>query len=156
MKKQKFKITTAYLYNVYNLDKYEKTFNKTVAAIRKFKKSNPFDAIAFSGTSGAALAYPLSLKLKVPLICVHKYKTHSSLSIEGVCFPNKYIIVDDLIESGSTIKRIIKKIKIYHEEFKAFKLVSSQKGPEPVGIVLYNRNYSLYQSKFNNIPIIKI
>ena len=80
------------------------------------RKRNPvlFDAIAFRGTSGAAMAYPLSIKLNVPLICVRKSteKSHGG-NIEGSSGIDvtKYIIVDDFIDSGSTIRAIIDAIK---------------------------------------------
>ncbi len=63
-------IFTSYLRKVYDPDIFEllvpRVIDKAVEAMVKC----PFDAIAFTGTSGAALAYILSWKLKVPLLCV--------------------------------------------------------------------------------------
>lgn len=72
----------------------------------------PFQAIAFRGASGAAMAYPISAQLNIPLIYVRKPRELShGLSIEGTNKNiTKYIIVDDFIETGKTIKEIIKAI----------------------------------------------
>lgn len=103
IKKKKFEhvISTDYLGKVYRVTDYIKIINKMVTAIRKFQKRHKFDAIAFTGTSGASMAYPLSLRLKLPLICVRKNdRNHFGYPIEGCVTADNYIIVDDFISDG--------------------------------------------------------
>lgn len=138
-----------YLDQIYHPAQYAKTITKLVAAIRKFKKNNPFDAIAFTGTSGAAAAYPLSLRLKIPLICVRKERSHSYLEVEGAYSMSKYIIVDDFISSGKTIDQIVLKIN------NAYKALAYKK-PTPIGIVLYHSFGKNSDDKWKNIPVVKI
>jgi adenine/guanine phosphoribosyltransferase-like PRPP-binding protein len=127
-------IRTEYLKSVYYLDKYKLSVRAAEKALRKFRKKQPFDTIAFSGTSGAAFAYPLSLRLNVPLICVRKGKDHFFGTVEGRIDAKRIIIVDDFIDSGTTVKRIKREVKRY-----------SKKNFEFVGIYIYNNTRDKYQ-----------
>ena len=136
-------IKTDYLGKVYQVNKFIEEINKAAKIIRKFKRKNPFDAIAFTGTSGAAFAYPLSYKLGIPLICIRKSVTdnHFRRKVEGQVNTKRYIIVDDFIESGKTIRRIQKEIKNNW----------AAKPPQLIGIYLYAQSYPYYEL----VPLIK-
>lgn len=120
-----------YLESAFNVKSFRITINTAIKAIKKFEKKTPFEAIAFSGVSGAAIAFPLSYLLNKPLLCVRKSTedTHSADLIEGCDNAPRYIIVDDFIASGETIRRIKKEIK------------NRTKG-ELVGIYLFAMNKS--------------
>lgn len=138
------KIRTDYLGRVYG-QSFLKLVPKAVLKLKEFQKKNPFDAIAFTGSSGAALAFPLSYLLKVPLIHVrkkdknHYYGGH----IEGTISSRRYIIVDDFIESGTTVYKIINTIKKVYTH-----------PAEVVGICLYDSRS--HKSSFDGIPVIRI
>lgn len=70
-----------------------------------------FDAIACTGTSGLMIV-PQVAELLDKHICIvrNTEDCYSEFPVEGVC-PHRYIIVDDLICSGNTVKRIIKAMK---------------------------------------------
>src|SRR5579885_145290 len=112
MKKTSHVIRTDYLDRVYRVNQFTKTVEKAAKTLRSFRRKHPFDAIAFTGTSGAAIAYPLSYLLGVPLICVRKSTrdNHFGYKIEGCMTAENYIIVDDFIESGSTVNKVRKSI----------------------------------------------
>ncbi len=134
-------IQTEYLGDVYS-KQFLKLVPRAVKKLRSLKKKYHFDAIAFSGSSGAALAYPLSYLLKMPLIHVRKGSSHyGSGRIEGTISSKRFIIIDDFIETGGTIKRIIREVKKEMNEAK------------PVVICLYS---STSNSSFNDIPIFTI
>lgn len=82
--------------------------------VAKAKKELKFDYIVFTGISGASIAWPVCYKLKIPAIVVRKpgEKSHG-YPVEGVgankC--KKYIIIDDFISSGNTIRKIIDSIE---------------------------------------------
>ncbi len=122
-------IQTDYLGKVYGKE-FLTLVPKVVKKLRAIKRKHPFDAIAFTGSSGAALAYPLSYLMKMPLIHVRKDDDshYSSGLIEGTISSKRYVIVDDFIESGNTIKRIIKTI---NKELK-------KSGAKPAAICLYS------------------
>lgn len=146
---------TAYLDSIYQSPlKYKRLVNKIADQLISLKKKTKFNAIAFRGSSGAALAYPLSIQLNIPIICVRKSREPShGFSIEGTQRNiKKYIIIDDFMEHGKTIKAILMamdKKKDYFNEGKA----------ECIGIVLYtisqrgewNSDFFTYKKK--KIPI---
>ena len=102
-------IQSEYLKHIYDLDHYRDTIREAVKALRPWDKTYPFDSIAFRGTSGAALAFPLSLRLKKTLMCIRKDDGNhfGSNTIEGDHAANTYVIVDDCVESGDTVRKIV-------------------------------------------------
>lgn len=85
--------------------------------IRLAKKSlrpikDQFDAIAVRGVSGLLSGPILALALNKGLIVVRKDKEprHSHNMVEGDKSAAKYVIVDDLIDSGETVKEIIENV----------------------------------------------
>jgi hypothetical protein len=120
-------VTTGYLGGLFGGD-FAKHVDAAVKVVSEFRKKHPFDSIAFTGTSGAGMAFPLSYVMKVPLIHLPKpgvYR-HDYSKVEGTRSSKKYLIVDDFIGGGSTVKRIEKTI--------TDEIMSK---PEPVGIFLY-------------------
>jgi adenine/guanine phosphoribosyltransferase-like PRPP-binding protein len=74
-----------------------------------------FDTIVCTGISGVVFAPALAKKMGRKIAIVRKARdgTHSSNKVEADCFDDEfgnYIIVDDLISSGNTVKRITKAI----------------------------------------------
>lgn len=68
-----------------------------------------FDTIAFRGMSGALIAPTVAMELGKELLMVRKKQAeaHSSYMVEGNIESNKYIIIDDLIASGATIRNTV-------------------------------------------------
>lgn len=132
------RIQSDYLRPVYEVDQYKVIVKKFTAAIKKFRLKNYFDAIAFTGTSGAAMAYPVSAMLGIPLICVRKDRLcHYNHLIEGCVTADRYVIVDDFISGGTTMKKITDEIR------------NNMPNAKPVAIFLYttsgyNRTWSSY------------
>jgi adenine/guanine phosphoribosyltransferase-like PRPP-binding protein len=89
---------------------------KCVSAASKVleRYKDKYDTLAFAGISGAIIAPPLALKMGKELIAVRKAsdKCHSSYRVEGYDDVNNYIIVDDFIDTGATVRRIQE--QIYH------------------------------------------
>ena len=71
-------------------------------------KYHDFEAIAFRGMSGALVSIPLALKMGKTLIMVRKpdEDTHSSYPVEGDTQAKRYVIVDDFVASGDTVKAV--------------------------------------------------
>jgi adenine/guanine phosphoribosyltransferase-like PRPP-binding protein len=70
-----------------------------------------FDSIACCGTSGLMVVPQIAEILDKHIVIVRKNeRSYSSFKIEGVS-PYRYIIIDDLICSGSTIRHIKNSIK---------------------------------------------
>jgi adenine/guanine phosphoribosyltransferase-like PRPP-binding protein len=79
-----------------------------------------FDAFAFRGMSGALLAAPLAFILGKERILCRKQgeNNHSGHAVEGYKASKRYIIVDDGIDSGATVSRIICMISVFAPEAK--------------------------------------
>jgi len=85
-------------------------------AFVKLRKTLKFDAIAFSGSSGAVIAFPLAVSHEIPVIYVRKANEQShgfAVECNGEDQIKKYLIVDDFIASGATIDWIANQVKAY-------------------------------------------
>ena len=90
-----------------------KTRNKIIIkAVCKLRKiAETFDSIACCGVSGLMVVPQISELLNKNIIIVRKgEKCYSEFRTEGVA-PFRYIILDDLICSGNTVKHIKKVLK---------------------------------------------
>jgi adenine/guanine phosphoribosyltransferase-like PRPP-binding protein len=90
-------------------DTRKELLDKFVALIENSGVS--FDTIAFSGVSGALIAPLIADRLGKHLTVIRKRpeqeRAHSSRPCEGWCDPQaKYIIVDDFLDTGATVRRI--------------------------------------------------
>lgn len=90
-----------------------------------------FDAIAFTGLSGALLGSAVAMRLEKLLYCVRKVgeNRHSDHEVEGPLGEFRYVIIDDLIHTGGTLRRIIRQVR-QHSDNQA----------KLVGIWLYRDN----------------
>lgn len=84
---------------------------KKLAAIHK---SFPFVALAGIGHSGVPLMAALSYKIGVPMIAVRRKSNETQHDYtgewNGYYSGGPYLVVDDLISSGATLRRIISAI----------------------------------------------
>ena len=106
-------IRSGYLDHVFTPEKLKETVRLAKKKLRQIHKVNPFDTIVFTGISGAALGFTLSYETGFPVAVVRKSgeSTHSSYRIEGNCGTDRYLLLDDFIEGGHTIRRIIKRME---------------------------------------------
>ena len=165
------KFYSSYLQPIYDDPvKYKELISKTAARLRRLQKKTPFDAIAFRGTSGAALAYPISARMGIPLICVRKKgdNAHCCSTVEGSGLRDikRYIIIDDFIFSGNTIDEILSEINREAgfdngNNARSRKTDGADAFPDTiqcVAIVLYTA--SPYRNKaerfYRNIPLITV
>jgi orotate phosphoribosyltransferase len=91
-----------------------KSLKDFISKAVKDLRNKDFDAIVFSGYSGALVAPAVALRLKKHLIVVRKAGTdsHSSQTVEGYRGEKcKYIFLDDFVSLSKTIKRCIKKTR---------------------------------------------
>lgn len=98
-----------YLEEFIRVPKLKKRIKLAKAALKNYE----FDAIAYSGHSGALIAIPCALSMNKPLILVRKNgeQTHSCYSVEGFASAKKYVILDDFVSCGDTYHHIVDEIK---------------------------------------------
>ena len=87
---------------------------QTLPILRKLRRRLKFNTLAVSGHSGIVLATLLAAKLKMPLLAVRKdgdNECADSCRVNGTRLREcRYLILDDLISSGRTVKRILFRI----------------------------------------------
>ncbi len=96
-----------------------KDMHLLVPKAKRFLKNVDFDAIAFRGMSGCLFASVLAYELRKPMIMIRKrlkeseYRTdsHSCKIVEGDRAAKTFLIVDDFIATGTTVREICKEIK---------------------------------------------
>lgn len=137
-------------------NEYGQLVDRIADQLEALRKKQSFTGMVFRGQSGAALAYPLSARLRIPIICVRKKdeKTHG-FNVEGPqANVRRYIIIDDFIETGETIKALIDAI----DDENKWNKPSKHNQARCSGIVLYDEKYHNWSQKFfiykkNKIPI---
>lgn len=135
-RKKKHVIRTSYLGSVYDVSRFRRTIRRTLTALRRLREKSRFEAIAFRGSSGAALAFVASAELGVPLLHVRKPRddSHSGLAVEGATDAKSYVIVDDFVSSGETIREIVQRVEAHYERPSP----RAPDKPELVAVVLYD------------------
>lgn len=149
--------SSSYGWGVYSPKEFKNYMQKCLKKIVSLQKHLGFEGIAFSGNSGSSLGILAYYEHGIFPLYVRKLgeKHHGSL-IEGFSPKSgirKYLIVDDLIATGSTIRVMMRQI---HREAR----MNEQDIPECVGIFLYqsgdmfDRTFDAMNSIYKrNIPI---
>lgn len=106
---------------------------RSAAAIKKLALGSN-TAIVVHGNSGVSIGFAALTVESFPLVLVRKDNDNSHGSpIEGPdCKVESYYILDDIVDSGATVRRIVDKIT---------KLAQSKGEPVPVcrGVILYKQ-----------------
>ena len=114
--------------------KYRRLVVRIADQLGPLKKKLKFNAIAFRGSSGAALAYPLSILLNIPIICIRKPERSHGLLVESSKRNiRRYIIIDDFIDGGGTMNAILESMS-----HKYCWIDEQEATPMCVGIVLWD------------------
>lgn len=109
-------IISEYLHNVLDARDLKRVVADTVRAVESLRKKNKkIRAIAFTGVSGAAVAFPVAAITGIDLICVRKKRdsSHSCLSVEGAVNVDEIVVIDDFMSSGATLKKIVRSIRAH-------------------------------------------
>jgi hypothetical protein len=104
------RIAGAHLYKVFKAGNLKKIVNYTIEALQPHKDN--FDTIAVRGVSGVLVGSAVAIALNKHLIVVRKEEddSHSGVTCEGHLTARRYVIVDDFISSGRTVKTIATEI----------------------------------------------
>jgi adenine/guanine phosphoribosyltransferase-like PRPP-binding protein len=109
------------------MSEHKPNYDSTVAHLRPFIRPSDnkkiirnciavlshldFDTIAFRGLSGALLAPVIAMKMGKELIAVRKgEKCHSYRMLEGNTAVERYVIVDDFVSCGDTVRAILDEV----------------------------------------------
>lgn len=109
---QTMRIDTSYLDMVLGSQR-DKTVEQTIEDLYKVRKQ--FSVIAYTGHSGACIAPIVAYQLGKPLLIIRKeLSSHSSLMVEGIVDGTyRVVLVDDIIVSGETTRRVRAALRKY-------------------------------------------
>ena len=133
-------IGCGYLKSVTTQKNWRKSITRLLKGIRE--SSLDFDSVVFAGMSGALVAPTIAGRLRKSILMVRKAgdQNHGGYRLEGNPDTRNYIIIDDLIASGDTIRHMMKTIKA--NDF--------TRDAKCVGIFLYN---SQRNETFEGVPV---
>jgi adenine/guanine phosphoribosyltransferase-like PRPP-binding protein len=86
-----------------------------------------FNSIAARGLSGTLVSSPVCIATGKSIVVVRKGESTHGYEVEADVCPSRYIIIDDFIDTGATIKAIINRISGLYI------------GTKCVGVVLYQQ-----------------
>lgn len=102
------------------------------------KLEGQYDFVACTGKSGMSVAFAALAMSKThfDLITVRKGESSHGAEIEGLANGPRYIVVDDLTDTGSTLERIETKLDSAWHNCE----VDGGEKPEMVGVILYTKS----------------
>ncbi len=105
-------IRSSYLAPVLDKTQFPKLIQKAVDVLSGVE----FDAIAIRGNSGALFGGALSLRMDKALWLVRKDmdNAHSGYILEGDIHAERFIILDDLVATGITVRNIYQNVMRFH------------------------------------------
>ena len=102
-----------YLHPVFIKEEFSEMMRRTVRLARMMKRAYKYDTIVFTGMSGALVSSAISLAIDSSLVCIRKNEdsSHYPFNFEGNPNVKNYIIVDDFISGGATVRNLLSKMK---------------------------------------------
>lgn len=102
-------LDAGYLRTVLTPDTLRQSVMGVVRALRAVK--GEFDAIAVRGVSGSTVGAAAAFVLGKPLVVVRKpEQSHSRNYVEGLKRVGGYVIVDDFIDTGATVRKVVEEM----------------------------------------------
>lgn len=130
-----------YLLPTLDVESLQKVVKLVVRVLREKVGLDNFDAIVYSGMSGAGVATAVAVAVGKSLLMVRKVGVdcHSGLIVEGATRAERVVIIDDCIASGATLVRVVRAIEDSRANFNEYEW-SLVKVPKlkVVAVVLYN------------------
>lgn len=105
-------------YHCVSENQFKPVVKKTVTAIRRLQKLLEFDQIVCTGISGQSIAWPVGYVTGIPVAVVRRRgeRGHHGYKVENFKRTKRYIIIDDFICSGDTIKHMVSTISSEYGE----------------------------------------
>jgi orotate phosphoribosyltransferase-like protein len=128
-----FTIECGYGWTTFKPETWTKKLQACAKKVASLQKKHKIDALAYTGSSGAAAAYVLGVALDLPVVYVRKKgeSSHGNKVEANTSKPiSNYLIIDDFICSGATVESVVKGIEKYAKD-------NHVKPPNCVGVFLY-------------------
>jgi hypothetical protein len=127
---------------VFNPESFLDVVDKAAEKIEKIRVLYPeIEALAACGNSGVLLVGALAARLKMPVLVVRKKKdtNNDDRLVNGYIGAKGYLIIDDVIDSGATVRHIITEIQDAWERSDS-DFIREGYAPRFIGALLYNHS----------------
>ncbi len=127
-------IESEYLTSCFDYKFSKEIIDKCVNVI---KNRPEIEGIVLKGLSGMLIGIPVAHSLQMPFAVVRCcHGNHSPYDVEGCTTFTNYVIIDDIIDEGNTIKKIKSEMRKFNKKAKL------------KGIILYNTVFWENNEKF--------
>jgi adenine/guanine phosphoribosyltransferase-like PRPP-binding protein len=136
-------------YHHISKNQFKPTVKTTVTAIRRLKKILGFEQIVCTGISGQSIAWPVGYVTDIPVAVVRRKgeKQHHGYDVENFNRSRKFIILDDFVSSGDTIKHVLKTLSEDDRDTQLCVGVYCYSVWDSAGYVTFNRRKYFVYSK---------
>lgn len=103
---------------VFDFDALPELVTDCMKVLRQLQRRLKFNTIAVSGHSGLIIGALVAQKLKMPLLAIRKDgdKCLDTRKVNGTRLKDcRYLVLDDLVETGATFRRIVTEIDKAHK-----------------------------------------
>ena len=97
-------------YHCISVNQFKPVVKRTATALRRLKPVLGFEQIVCTGISGQSIAWPVGYVTGIPVDVVRRKgeRGHHGYTVENFARDKPYIILDDFVSSGSTIKYMVR------------------------------------------------
>lgn len=149
---------SGYSRHQFDREKLRATAQRIAVRIPKLLQRFGADAVVVTGKSGMSVAFAAMMLADLPLVVVRKRgeNSHGSM-VEGVegLVVRKYIILDDFVSSGDTVRTIARDMEQNAHAY-------DREVPQPVGVACYDSCYTspssvaLYGTDGNHVASVDV
>lgn len=99
-------------YHCISENQFKRVVKQTATAIRRLQKLLEFNQIVCTGISGQSIAWPVGYVTDIPVAVVRRKseRGHHGYKVENFSRYKRYIIIDDFICTGDTIRHMVQTI----------------------------------------------
>ncbi len=134
MKRPMTVVASGYSRHQFQHEELRATAQRIAKRIPELLHSLGADAVVVTGKSGMSVAFAAMMFADLPLVVVRKRgeNSHGSMidGVEGLVV-RKYIILDDFVSSGDTVRTIVRDMEQYAN-------ACGVEAPQPVGVACYD------------------
>jgi orotate phosphoribosyltransferase len=123
----------AYSSTLFNSRKLRDVASKVAQVLDRIQAKHGSCHVAVTGKSGIAMAFAVSMLTDIQILTVRKdSETSHGSKFEGCGTVRRYVVLDDFVDTGDTIRRVVRDVRQFAE-------LDGAEAPECIGFIEYYR-----------------